>query len=97
MREWVKPAGAVLTVMAMLLVNCLLSQAKVLGVFSNSVPVNIACLFTVNGALSRTGCQPLFTQQQRGTTGRVPGGCAHANTGAMPSRHWLTWANSIRH
>ena len=55
-REWVKPDVAVLTAVALLLVSGLLTPAKVLGVFSNSAPFTIACLFIISGALSRTGC-----------------------------------------
>ncbi|MDP2262757.1 MAG: SLC13 family permease [Hydrogenophaga sp.] len=55
-REWVKPDVAVLTAVALLLVLGLLTPAKVLGVFSNSAPFTIACLFIISGALSRTGC-----------------------------------------
>jgi di/tricarboxylate transporter len=55
-REWVKPDVAVLAAVALLLVLGLLTPAKVLGVFSNSAPFTIACLFIISGALSRTGC-----------------------------------------
>jgi di/tricarboxylate transporter len=55
-REWVKPDVAVLTAVALLLLTGLLTPAKVLGVFSNSAPFTIACLFIISGALSRTGC-----------------------------------------
>lgn len=55
-REWVKPDVAVLSAVAVLLVAGLLSPAQVLGVFSNSAPFTIACLFIISGALSRTGC-----------------------------------------
>jgi len=55
-REWVKPDVAVLSAVALLLVTGLLTPAKMLGVFSNSAPFTIACLFIISGALSRTGC-----------------------------------------
>lgn len=55
-REWVKPDLAVLTAVALLLLSGLLTPAKLLGVFSNSAPFTIACLFIISGALSRTGC-----------------------------------------
>lgn len=55
-REWVKPDVAVLSVVALLLVLGLLTPAKLLGVFSNSAPFTIACLFVISAALSRTGC-----------------------------------------
>ena len=55
-REWVKPDVAVLTAVALLLLTGLLTPAKMLGVFSNSAPFTIACLFIISGALSRTGC-----------------------------------------
>lgn len=55
-REWVKPDVAVLTAVALLLLTGLLTPAKVLGVFSNSAPFTVACLFIISGALSRTGC-----------------------------------------
>jgi Na+/H+ antiporter NhaD/arsenite permease-like protein len=55
-REWVKPDVAALSAVAVLLVAGLLSPAQVLGVFSNSAPFTIACLFIISGALSRTGC-----------------------------------------
>jgi len=55
-REWLKPDVAVMVVVAMLLALGLLAPADVLGVFSNSAPITIACLFIISGALSRTGC-----------------------------------------
>ena len=55
-REWVKPDVAVLTAVALLLMLGLITPAKLLGVFSNSAPFTIACLFIISGALSRTGC-----------------------------------------
>ncbi|MFN3987064.1 MAG: SLC13 family permease [Rhodocyclaceae bacterium] len=55
-REWAKPDVAVMAAVAALLVLGLLSPAQVLGVFGNSAPITIACLFIISGALSRTGC-----------------------------------------
>lgn len=55
-REWLKPDIAVMSVVALLLVLGLLSPKEVLGVFSNSAPITIACLFIISGALSKTGC-----------------------------------------
>jgi di/tricarboxylate transporter len=45
-----------MSVVALLLVLGLLSPKEVLGVFSNSAPITIACLFIISGALSKTGC-----------------------------------------
>lgn len=55
-REWVKPDVAVMAAVALLLSLGLLSPKQVLGVFSNSAPITIACLFIISGALSKTGC-----------------------------------------
>lgn len=55
-REWLKPDVAVMVAVATLLVLGLLSPTQVLGVFSNSAPITIACLFIISGALSKTGC-----------------------------------------
>ncbi len=55
-REWVKADVAVMAAVALLLVLGLLSPKQVLGVFSNSAPITIACLFIISGALSKTGC-----------------------------------------
>jgi di/tricarboxylate transporter len=74
-REWVKPDVAVLTAVALLLVTGLLTPAKVLGVFSNSAPFTIACLFIISGALSRTGCVDWLgermAQAANGSEGRL--------------------------
>ncbi|WP_303787325.1 SLC13 family permease [Azovibrio restrictus] len=55
-REWVKPDVAVMVAVAVLLGLGLIEPKQVLGVFSNSAPITIACLFIISGALSRTGC-----------------------------------------
>jgi di/tricarboxylate transporter len=55
-REWVKPDVAVIAAVALLLALGLLTPAKVLGVFGNSAPITIICLFIISGALGRTGC-----------------------------------------
>ncbi len=55
-REWIKADVAVMSAVALLLVLGLLEPKQVLGVFSNSAPITIACLFIISGALSRTGC-----------------------------------------
>ncbi|MFV8824442.1 SLC13 family permease [Thauera sp. WH-2] len=55
-REWVKPDVAVMTAVAVLLAAGVLGTKEVLGVFSNSAPITIACLFILSAALSRTGC-----------------------------------------
>lgn len=55
-REWLKPDVAVMVAVAVLLALGLLSPADVLGVFSNSAPITITCLFIISGALARTGC-----------------------------------------
>lgn len=55
-REWFKPDVAVMVVVAAMLTLGLLSPAQVLGVFSNSAPITVGCLFIISGALSRTGC-----------------------------------------
>jgi di/tricarboxylate transporter len=56
LREWVKPDVAVMGAVAILLAAGLLKSREVLGVFGNSAPITIACLFIISGALSRTGC-----------------------------------------
>ena len=55
-REWLKPDVAVMAAVAVLLALGLLEAKQVLGVFGNSAPITIACLFIISGALSRTGC-----------------------------------------
>ncbi|TVO67694.1 SLC13 family permease [Denitromonas ohlonensis] len=55
-REWVKPDVAAMSAVALLLVLGMLDAKQVLGVFSNSAPITIACLFVISGALSKTGC-----------------------------------------
>ena len=55
-REWVKPDIAVMAAVSVLLVGGVLEPKDVIGVFSNSAPITIACLFIISGALSRTGC-----------------------------------------
>jgi di/tricarboxylate transporter len=55
-REWVKPDVAVMSAVALLLGLGLLEAKQVLGVFGNSAPITIACLFIISGALSKTGC-----------------------------------------
>ncbi len=55
-REWLKPDVAVMLAVAVLLILGLLESGQVLGVFSNSAPITIACLFIISGALSKTGC-----------------------------------------
>ena len=56
LREWVKPDVAVMGAVAILLGAGLLKSKEVLGVFGNSAPITIACLFIISGALARTGC-----------------------------------------
>jgi len=55
-REWVKPDVAVMVAVALLLALGILPVKEVLGVFGNSAPITIACLFIVSGALVKTGC-----------------------------------------
>jgi di/tricarboxylate transporter len=55
-REWLKPDVAVMVAVAALLGLGLLTPGQVLGVFSNSAPITVTCLFIISGALSRTGC-----------------------------------------
>ncbi len=55
-REWLKPDVAVMLAVAVLLALGLLSAKDVTGVFGNSAPITIACLFIISGALSKTGC-----------------------------------------
>ena len=72
-REWVKPDVAVLSAVAVLLVLGLLTPAQVLGVFSNSAPFTIACLFIISGALSRTGCVDWLGERIAQAAGRSEG------------------------
>ena len=75
LREWVKPDIAAIGAVVLLLIAGLLTPAKVLGVFSNSAPFTIACLFVISGALSRTGCVDWLGEQMaraaRNSEGRV--------------------------
>ncbi len=72
-REWVKPDVAVLAAVALLLVLGLLTPAKLLGVFNNSAPFTIACLFIISGALSRTGCVDWLGERIAQAAGRSEG------------------------
>ena len=72
-RERVKPDVAALGAVAVLLVAGLLSPAQVLGVFSNSAPFTIACLFIISGALSRTGCVDWLGERMAQAAGRSEG------------------------
>jgi di/tricarboxylate transporter len=53
--EWLKPDVAVMSAVCVLMLLGVLSPKDVMGVFSNSAPITIACLFIVSGALSKTG------------------------------------------
>lgn len=55
-RESLKPDVAVMCAVAALLGLGILAPAQVLGVFGNSAPITVACLFIISGALSKTGC-----------------------------------------
>ena len=55
-REWTKPDVAVMAAVGVLLAAGVLNSKEVLGVFGNSAPITIACLFIISAALSRTGC-----------------------------------------
>lgn len=55
-REWLKPDVAVMIALALMLALGPLSPKQALSVFGNSVPITIACLFIISGALSKTGC-----------------------------------------
>ncbi|KAB2910056.1 MAG: SLC13 family permease [Dechloromonas sp.] len=55
-REWLKPDVAVMLAVALLLGLGVLAPNEVTGVFANSAPITIACLFIISGALSKTGC-----------------------------------------
>ncbi len=54
--ERLKPDVAVMLAVSALLVLGVLSAKDVTGVFGNSAPITIACLFVISGALSKTGC-----------------------------------------
>ncbi|MDD3354575.1 SLC13 family permease [Zoogloea sp.] len=56
LKEWLKPDVAVMAAVAVLLLAGVLKSREVIGVFGNSAPITIACLFVISGALSRTGC-----------------------------------------
>lgn len=72
-REWVKPDIAALGAVVALLVLGVLTPAKVLGVFSNSAPFTIACLFIISGALSRTGCVDWLGERMARAAGQSEG------------------------
>lgn len=72
-REWVKPDVAVLSAVAVLLLVGLLTPAQLLGVFSNSAPFTIACLFIISGALSRTGCVDWLGERMAQAAGNSEG------------------------
>ena len=50
-REWLKPDVAAMAAVAVLLASGVLSAHDVVGVFGNSAPITIACLFIISGAL----------------------------------------------
>lgn len=54
-REWLKPDVAAMVAVAVLMTLGILKPGEVLGVFANSAPITIACLFIISGALSKTG------------------------------------------
>lgn len=54
--EWLKADVAVMVAVSLLLALGVLAPKDVMGVFGNSAPITIACLFIISGALSRTGC-----------------------------------------
>lgn len=56
MREWFKPDVAVMLAVAALMLTGMLQPKEVMGVFGNSAPITIACLFIISAALSKTGC-----------------------------------------
>jgi di/tricarboxylate transporter len=55
LREWASPDLVALSAMAILLVAGVLSADDVLGVFSNSAPIVIGCMFVLSAGLERTG------------------------------------------
>ncbi|MCC6598994.1 MAG: SLC13 family permease [Alphaproteobacteria bacterium] len=55
MREKIGPHIIALTGVCALLVSGALSTDDLLGVFSNSAPITIACMFVISAALDRTG------------------------------------------
>lgn len=54
-RERIAPHLVALTGMGVLLVAGAISTDDMLGVFSNSAPITIACMFVISAALDRTG------------------------------------------
>ncbi|MEM7144308.1 MAG: SLC13 family permease [Verrucomicrobiota bacterium] len=54
-REWFTPDIVAMTALAVLVVSGILSPQSALGVFGNSAPVTIACMFILSAALERTG------------------------------------------
>jgi di/tricarboxylate transporter len=56
LHERLKPDVAVMLAVSVLLVLGILTAKDVTGVFGNSAPITIACLFVISGALSKTGC-----------------------------------------
>lgn len=54
-REKFEPQLVAMTGMTALLVSGAISTEDMLGVFSNSAPVTIACMFVISAALDRTG------------------------------------------
>lgn len=55
-RERYSPDVVVLAAVGFLLITGILTAKEVLGVFSNSAPITIACMFILSAALERTGC-----------------------------------------
>lgn len=55
MREKMEPHLIALTGMAVLLASGAISTSDMLGVFSNSAPITIACMFIISASLDRTG------------------------------------------
>lgn len=71
-KEKYPPELVAMASMAVLLATGIISTQDALGVFSNSAPVTIACMFVLSAALERTGCLDLMGRGLFRLAGKTP-------------------------
>jgi Di- and tricarboxylate transporters len=72
-RELVSPDILAMSAVAVLLALGILDSKEVLGVFSNSAPITVGCLFIISAALERTGVIDWLAQLIARVNWRSPG------------------------
>lgn len=61
-REWFSPDLVAMGGLAVVIATGILNPEQVLGIFSSSAPITIACLFVLSAALERTGILDLLAR-----------------------------------